>query len=269
MDNSQYLQMFFDESAEYLQQLNENVLLLENHPDDEEIINSVFRAAHSVKGMSATMGFNKLTDLTHKIENILAKVRNKEMKINENIIDLLFNGLDYIKTLLDDIKSDGEEATNISNYLISLDKCLSNPAIEETSIEEEIAAQREFSSYLVLSDEEETKLASKMKATDYIHQIEVRLKRDCLLKNVRGYMILKKAQELGYLVKSNPSLKEIEDEDFGFSIYILLVSSLEEDKLKEELEDIIDVELVNTGVMEFNKENQDKEEEKADDQQDK
>lgn len=70
--------------------MNENVLLLEEHPEDEEIINAVFRAAHSVKGMSATMGYERLTDLTHRMESILAKVRNKEMTINEFIIDTLF-----------------------------------------------------------------------------------------------------------------------------------------------------------------------------------
>src|SRR5690554_5566363 len=96
--------MFFDESSEYLQQLNENVLLLEENPDDEEIINAVFRAAHSMKGMSATMGYNILTDLTHKIENILSKVRNNEISINGNIIDALFSGIDHIKALVEDIK---------------------------------------------------------------------------------------------------------------------------------------------------------------------
>jgi len=266
MDNSQYLQMFFDEAAEYLQQLNENVLLLESNPGDEEIINAVFRAAHSVKGMAATMGFNKLTDLTHKMENILAKVRNKDMKINERIIDLLFNGLDYIKTLVDDIKSNGEEVTNISNYLIELDKCLSSSmTTKESPQESKIEMSSDFSSYLSLSEEEETDLATKMKVTDFIYQIEVRLERDCLLKNVRGYMILKKVQELGYLVKSNPSQKEIEDEDFGFSIYIILVSSMELDKIKGELEDIIDVEWVKIETVELTKENREKQEQKTQD----
>jgi two-component system chemotaxis sensor kinase CheA len=258
--------MFFDEAAEYLQQLNENVLLLESNPGDEEIINAVFRAAHSVKGMAATMGFNKLTDLTHKMENILAKVRNKDMKINERIIDLLFNGLDYIKTLVDDIKTNGEEVTNISNYLIELDKCLSSSmTTKESPQESKIEMSSDFSSYLSLSEEEETDLATKMKVTDFIYQIEVRLERDCLLKNVRGYMILKKVQELGYLVKSNPSQKEIEDEDFGFSIYIILVSSMELDKIKGELEDIIDVEWVKIETVELTKENREKQEQKTQD----
>ncbi|MFP4660984.1 MAG: chemotaxis protein CheW [Halanaerobiales bacterium] len=246
-NNSQYLQMFFDESAEYLQQLNENVLLLEENPEDDEIINAVFRAAHSVKGMSATMGFNRLTDLTHRIENILAKVRNKEMMINESLIDLLFAGLDDIKALVDDIRDQGEELTDVSDYLKKLDRVLIGEYEEEIdnsdTTEEDLEIESDiFTKKLSLTDEEEKDLFSKITDTENIYNIEVKLVEDCLLKNVRGYMILKKAQEMGYLAVSNPTQKEIEDEDFGLSIFIKLVSTLDKDTLEEEFTDIIDVE---------------------------
>ncbi|MEJ6951509.1 chemotaxis protein CheA [Natronospora cellulosivora (SeqCode)] len=252
-NNSQYLQMFFDESAEYLQQLNENVLLLEENPQDEEIINSVFRAAHSVKGMSATMGFTRLTDLTHKMENILSKVRNKEMQINEKLIDVLFAGLDYIKDLVDDIKNNGEELTDINNYLIRLENVLLNKdndddiqentnskdKFADVSDEEEII--EDFEKILGLSKEEESDLLDSMNVEDLLYNIKVVLDDNCLLKNVRGYMVLKKAQELGFLVKSSPSQSEIEDEDFDLSIYIIIVSTLDKETIISEFQDIIDV----------------------------
>lgn len=245
MDNrEQYLQMFFDESAEYLQQLNENVLLLEENPDDEEIINAVFRAAHSVKGMSATMGYERLTDLTHRIENILAKVRNKELQINEHIIDTLFLGLDYIKTLLDDIRANGEEVTDVSTYLRKLEEILENGGVIQEPVgadRKAKAGQQDFNAMLTLTEEEKEEIYNKMTGDESVYNIKVILAQDCLLKNVRGYMILKKAQELGYLAKSNPDQREIEDEDFGDSIYIKLVSSLKEKQIKQEFADIIDV----------------------------
>lgn len=248
MDNrDQYLQMFFDESAEYLQQLNENVLLLEENPEDEEIINAVFRAAHSVKGMSATMGYDRLTDLTHRIENILAKVRNKELLINEYIIDTLFSGLDYIKLLLDDIRANGEEVTDVSDYLYKLEEILENGGViqETEEIEMEVeTGQQDFTGMLPLTEEEKEDIYNKMTSDDKIFNIKVMLAKDCLLKNVRGYMILKKAQEMGYLAKSNPDQRKIEDEDFGNAIYIKLVSSLREKQIKQELADIIDVDEV-------------------------
>lgn len=258
-NNSQYLQMFFDESDEYIQLLNENVLLLEDHPQDDEIINAVFRAAHSVKGMAATMGFDKLTDLTHKIENMLAKVRNKELNINEDIIDVLFGGLDNIKLLVEDIRNHGEEVTDVSSYLVELNNCLEtgskgSAGTNEVEIEtedetdsknEDVDITAEFKKKLSLEKEEEKEIVNKMKETDSVYNIEVILEEDCLLKNVRGYMILKRAQQLGYLAKSNPSQQEIEDEDFGLSIYIILVSNEEMEDIKLELEDVIDVEKVN------------------------
>ncbi len=253
-NNSQYLQMFFDESAEYLQQLNENVLLLEESPEDEEIINAVFRAAHSVKGMSATMGFNRLTDLTHKIENILAKVRNKEMNINERIIDIIFAGLDDLKALIDDIREHGEEVTDVSDYLKKLDQILNNDFEDESSdtngikeLDTKNIAEDIFLEKLSINKDEENEIIQRISDDENIFNIEVQLVDDCLLKNVRGYMVLKKAQELGFLAKSNPTQKEIEDEDFGNSIFIKLISTLEPDIIKNEFKDIIDVD--NVGIM--------------------
>lgn len=260
MDNTttQYLQMFFDESAEYIQQLNENVLLLEENPDDDEIINAVFRAAHSVKGMSATMGYDRLTDLTHKIENILAKVRNKELEINEVIIDILFAGLDYIKILVDDIKSNGEEATDVSDYLMELNKILNTENLEE--INEKIdknssTGSDKIAEKLPLNEHEENKISSKISVDENIFNIEVKLAEDCLLKNVRGYMILKKAQEMGYLAKSNPTQGEIEDEDFGNSIYIKLISTLNRDVIKSEFKNIVDVKEIFIQIEELGSDN--------------
>src|SRR6056297_390821 len=113
--------MFFDESREYIQMLNEGVLALENNPEDSEIINTIFRAAHSLKGMAATMGFDSLTELTHKVENILDRVRNDELKIETELIDLLFSGLDHIEDLVAQIKETGEEQKDVEDYLDQLE----------------------------------------------------------------------------------------------------------------------------------------------------
>lgn len=242
-NNSQYLQMFFDESAEYLQILNENVLALEQNPEDKEIINSVFRAAHSLKGMAATMGFEKLTDLTHKVENILDKVRNNELGINEQLVDLLFAGLDYIKELIENIKNDGEEVADISEYIDMLDNYRTGG----------ITRENKKNTTFNLTEKEKDEVVRKLKDTDSVYNIEVHLKEDCLLKNVRGYMVLKKAQELGYLVKSQPTKDMIEDEDFGNIIYIILISHTDESNIKEELEDIVDVKNVKIDLLDFDR----------------
>ena len=76
MEMNQYLSMFIDESKDHLQTMNENLLELENNPDDIDIVHDIFRSAHTLKGMSATMGFEDLASLTHEMENVLDLVRN-------------------------------------------------------------------------------------------------------------------------------------------------------------------------------------------------
>ena len=267
-NNSEYLQMFFDESDEYIQILNENILTLEKEPENKEIINSIFRAAHSLKGMAATMGFEQLTDLTHKLENLLDKVRNEELGITEDLIDLLFVGLDLINDLVDDIKNNGQESTDTADFLAQMDDYLNNKKPGGDPDKEQETASG-FT--LKLTNEEKNQIINEMGETDTSYEIEVTLAEDSILKSVRGYMVIKKARELGHLVKSSPNEEEIENEEIEESIFIILVSNLNEDDISEELCDIIDVVNVNIAsididVSEADDNKSSKEKEKSDGQ---
>ncbi|MCG6197739.1 Hpt domain-containing protein, partial [Anoxybacillus sp. LAT_38] len=81
MDMNQYLDMFIEESKEHLQAINANLLLLENDPENIQIVNEIFRSAHTLKGMSATMGFEDMASLTHETENVLDMIRNHKLTI--------------------------------------------------------------------------------------------------------------------------------------------------------------------------------------------
>ena len=106
MDTSQYLDLFIDETKEHLQSLNEHVLVLEKEPENEDTINEIFRAAHTLKGMSGTMGFVRMQRLTHDLENVFSEIRNGNMKVNEKLIDVLFRGLDALESYLAVISSE-------------------------------------------------------------------------------------------------------------------------------------------------------------------
>ena len=90
MDMSQYLQIFIEESNDNLQSLNEHLLTLENEPDNIQILNEIFRVAHTLKGMAGTMGFVKMQKLTHNIENVLSDIRSGKLSVNSNMLDILF-----------------------------------------------------------------------------------------------------------------------------------------------------------------------------------
>ena len=111
MDTSQYLDLFIDETKEHLQSLNEHILILEKEPENEDTINEIFRAAHTLKGMAGTMGFTRMQRLTHDLENVFSEIRSGNMKVNPKLIDILFRGLDALESYLDVISSEGNEGT--------------------------------------------------------------------------------------------------------------------------------------------------------------
>ena len=94
MDVSQYLEIFLDETKEHLQSLNTEILNLEQDPENTDTINEIFRAAHSLKGMAGTMGYKRMQNLTHDMENVFSEVRNGTIKVKGNMIDILFQCLD-------------------------------------------------------------------------------------------------------------------------------------------------------------------------------
>ena len=90
MDVSQYLEIFIDESNEHLQSLSDQLLIPEKEPENSDTINEIFRAAHSLKGMAGTMGYKRMQNLTHDMENVFSEVRNGNIKVTSDMCDVLF-----------------------------------------------------------------------------------------------------------------------------------------------------------------------------------
>ena len=101
VDLSQFQESFFDESAEHVETIETGLLELEQRPTDLDLLNRIFRAAHSIKGNAGMFNFTAIGNLTHKMENILDRLRNNQMEVTKPIIDLLLQGLDALKCLLE------------------------------------------------------------------------------------------------------------------------------------------------------------------------
>ncbi|MGL5687059.1 MAG: Hpt domain-containing protein, partial [Vagococcus fluvialis] len=93
-ENEKYRDLFFEETDEHLENLNDGVLTLESNPESEETIDSIFRSAHTLKGMAATMGYETMAKLTHKMENVFQYLKNKTIEVNSDSISLIFDCLD-------------------------------------------------------------------------------------------------------------------------------------------------------------------------------
>ena len=107
METNQYMDMFLDESHEHLQSLNDGLLSLEDNMEELSVLNEIFRNAHTLKGMSATMGFTKTAELTHEMEDVLDLLRHEQLKVSEDIIDVLFKCLDSLEQMVDSIGNGG------------------------------------------------------------------------------------------------------------------------------------------------------------------
>lgn len=103
MDMADLLGVFLEEAEEQLQHLDDGILELEKNPDNMDIIKEVFRAAHTLKGSSATMGLMAIADLTHAMENLLDCLRSETLKVTENVIDLLLDSIDALRTLVSQV----------------------------------------------------------------------------------------------------------------------------------------------------------------------
>jgi two-component system chemotaxis sensor kinase CheA len=102
IDLSQYMGMYVDGSRENLDMMDKFLLALEQDPTNLEAVGEIFRAAHTLKGMSATMGFEKVAELTHEMENILDQLRNRHVQVTPSVIDILFETFDVLRVLVND-----------------------------------------------------------------------------------------------------------------------------------------------------------------------
>lgn len=247
MDISDYLRVFMDECQEHLQSLNSALLELENDPGNVEILNSIFRSAHTIKGASATMGFNKMASVTHAMEDILGLLRRGDLEVTPEIINLLFDAVDVLEVLARGIPEGREADIEITGILQRLK--------EHSASEEKVAFARDRRKKLDLryTKEEKEQIKGRLTETKQLYHIHVFLKEDCLLKGARAFMILREVENMGEIVKTTPSAKELEDEQFKFDFIIGLLSEEPVEKVVNAIKKVLDVEDVKGSAVSIDK----------------
>ncbi|MGW8820605.1 chemotaxis protein CheW [Paenibacillus lautus] len=223
MDMNQYLTMFIDESNDHLQSLNENMLQLESNPDDIGIVQIIFRSAHTLKGMAATMGFEDLASLTHQMENVLDLVRNEKLKMQDFIFDTLFKSLDALESMVQDITEGGDGKADVSAIVASLQSIVRGEGASANggSVEGNNAAVAVQG--IELDEFQFSVLDQSISEGHKVLYIQVTLREDCQLKAVRAYMVFEALERSGEIVKTYPDVQEIEQGEFDrvFSLYYI------------------------------------------------
>ncbi|MTI57320.1 MAG: chemotaxis protein CheA [Geosporobacter ferrireducens] len=246
MDMGQYLEIFIEESKENLQNMNQSLLDLENNYGDKNILNDIFRVAHTLKGMSSTMGFSKVACLTHEMENVLQALRNNEISTSEKIIDLLFECLDILEEYITEISNIGDEGDIESDHLVKKLNNIMNADTELVNQEnhsEEIAVS---SNEVIIETEEFSRnIVEKAVQEGYSgYRIKVELNPNCMLKSARAFIVFNTIERDCEILKSSPSVEDIEDEKFDTSFELIILTKIDEGELKEELSSISEVESV-------------------------
>lgn len=232
-DNSVYRTLFFEETDDHLQQLNDHVLALESNPQDTALLNDIFRSAHTLKGMAATMGYDVMTQLTHKMENIFELFKTATLSVTSDSISLIFKCLDRLSELVEDLREEKELQPNqITDLLLELDQVeqqsqnQSDQQHPETTTSDTPLAQ--LSLAFEQLDSSDLFVIEQAVAGDYhAFSIAVRLEKDSMLKGPRAFLIMEKLEQSGDILHTEPSAEQLEEGDFDSDFRLVYLTQNE------------------------------------------
>ncbi|WP_291647826.1 chemotaxis protein CheA [Clostridium sp.] len=263
MDVSQYMGMFLEESMDNLQTLNEALLDLEQEPDNIDKVNEIFRVAHTIKGMAATMGFSNIAELTHKMEDVLSKFREGKLQVSRNVVTVLFECLDTLERMVSNIEEGNDEEVEIEDIMNSLEN-VGNEKVS-TNKQEEITEKnndknnevsKEFINIALNEYDLSVLKQAKQNGFNGVN-VEITLREDTLLKSARAFLIVQELETQGEILKSFPSTEDIENEQFDTQLIFVLITTKSKEEIEEITNNISEVRKVVTSYVSIEDVNQD------------
>jgi len=207
---NEYLEAFVEESKSLITDLNNLLLELEKE-GNAEVINSIFRIAHTLKGNSAAMGFDGLAELAHAVEDLLDGLRQGKIQLDNDVMDLIFEGVDSIESLLEEVMESGQPQSDVNDLIAKI----------RGELEKRIGEKRE-----------EGKERKTLEGQGI--RVEIKIDPSSQMKGIDAMLILKNIEEVAEIVDTSPLREEIEDGKFDSSFQLLLKGEIE--KIKEILQ---------------------------------
>ncbi|MBT9143851.1 MAG: Chemotaxis protein CheA [Dehalococcoidia bacterium] len=236
MDTSEYRDLFLAEAREYLQGLNIALLQLESDPANKEVLQEMFRAAHSLKGMSATMGYQLLANLTHQMENVLDFLRQDSLRANRDVANILFESLDLLEILLGRLDEPAACLEQVNKVVGKL-RAACDGSVEDAGL----LGSAADGGTLLLDEFEKEMLRAGCAGGERARHLEVVLDASCLLKSVRAYMVFKLLEKFGHIVKAVPGTQELEEEQFEDRFQLVILTQTADETIRAELLQIAEV----------------------------
>lgn len=247
-----------------MQNLSDQLMVLEQEPENMDVINEIFRAAHSLKGMAGTMGFKRMQRLTHDMENVFQEIRSENMKVESELIDVLFRALDALEAYLNEIMETANEGTEENEEIVNTLNAIAAKATgkeapeqaakapeggkEETSADSGDGEGEAKYQSISISDFEKHTFEKAQNDNQNIFGITVSLQESCILKAARAFLVFKALEELGEVIKAVPSVQDIEDEKFEMDFSLLYFTKESLETVKNAIESVSEVKHAVVGI---------------------
>lgn len=243
MDTSEYIALFLEEAAEQINILEQDILLLEQSPS-QEVLNEIFRAAHTLKGSSRAMGFTAMGELTHAMEDVFDALRKGELSVSTSMVNRLFDALDTLKAMRDQIAEKGTSDIACDELVQSLRDILGeSPSDAPTAV----PAPKQAEKSLTLQEHEREAALTALDNGLSVYHLTVRLAEDTLMKSVRALMVLQTIDANGgAVIASHPDEDALDNEQFDLSFELLVATDKPADYLRNlllQISEIRDVEV--------------------------
>ncbi len=225
----EYQDIFLEEADEQLQELNQNLLELEKNRENLEIINNIFRAAHSLKSSAAFVGLNDLSDLAHKMENLLQGIRDKTMKISDDIIEIIFKCFDEISSVIEAVAS-GKAPTQDLGWLIqeiqsiSESSSTSGGGVKGKSKTAEKVEDKDVPK-TVLDAADRKSIRDGLSDGRSCSEIVVFIEETAQMKWIKAQLILNNLGRIGSIIKTIPSVEVLNDDGLNNIFKVIFLTS--------------------------------------------
>ena len=256
MDMNQYLDIFVEESREHLQNLNSSLLELEKDAGNKGVLNEIFRVAHTLKGMSGTMGYTKMQTLTHDMEDVLDALRNNRISVNSEMVDILFQCLDALENYVNNVVSTGKEGSeeykDIIKALSGVLKSGAPAKAEKASFkktekksepkpEPNEVAESANNLRVTFNQYDVNVIRKAFEAGMNVFQIHVIFDKGCLLKAARAFIVFQVLEKNSEVIKSNPKVEDIEDERFDFEFTVVAITANPGELFDKEINSVAEI----------------------------
>jgi two-component system, chemotaxis family, sensor kinase CheA len=248
MNTENYKEAFLEEAVENINNMNKALLNFEKNIEDLTPINELFRAAHTLKGMSATMGYDKLAEFTHMLEDVMDSIRSGTVAPDLEIVNLLFKSIDVMQDFIDNIRTQNVDfAKGYKEIIAGIKSKNGAPAGEirtktETRPAEKTASAPSAAAGAIGITVEDMILDEAEKQSMKVFKIRVTISKSCAFKSVRAFMVSRNLSEKGEIVKSLPKAKDIEEGNFDNTFELAYVTKLEKAEVENAVTRIAEIE---------------------------